>query len=82
VAVYNHYQRLKHEDGMAQLRREREAATRSEFDDFNDPEPQAPKHSDPHSTPWPPPSREAMSLINDRPVTRGFFGANTSYEAR
>ena len=82
VAVYNHYQRLKHEDSMAQLRRERDFANKEEggFDE-GDLEQRAPKHSDPHSTPWPP-SPDALNLMNDRPVTRSLFGSNTSFEAR
>jgi ATP-dependent Clp protease ATP-binding subunit ClpX len=83
VAVYNHYQRLKHEDGMAQLRRERDAATRSEFDDLVDPEQQVPKHTDHHHrTPYPP-SQDAINLMSDRPFyTRNMAGATAGYEAR
>jgi hypothetical protein len=81
VAVYNHYQRLKHEDAMTQIRKEREAAARADsLDDYPDPHHRSLKHPD--HTPYPP-SQDTLNLMSDRqPFTRNLFGAHGSYEAR
>lgn len=76
VAVYNHYQRLRHEDSLAAARKEREEVARG---DVGEGEPAAEAVLHPDHLPYPPTSDLRKVMADRQRFTRSLFDEDTRW---
>ena len=78
MAVYNHYQRLRHEDNLAAARKEREEGARVDAAEVEQPA-EAVLHPD--HLPYPPTSDLRKVMADRQRFTRSLFDEETRYLA-
>lgn len=75
MAVYNHYQRLRHEDNLAAARKEREEGPRPETPEGEQQPTEAVLHPD--HLPYPPTSDLRKVMADRQRFTRSLFDEDT-----